>query len=616
MMFRLTSPRLSSRSVSVILLAIAVLGVFAFLSVAAAQSECVQTLDGNGAVSGSWTGDCLSESTPTGPTDPPPGTRYARFYSFSLTEQADVTITLESETDPYLFLLDSDGVVLSENDDISTNGGNYNSQIRQTLAAGDYTIEATTYSREATGDFTLTLSGMPAAEEAQPTPTQTPSPSADECVSTLTTETSGGSWTDECSSRNREDSYARFYSFTLVERSDLTVTLESGTDPYIFLLDGDGDVVAENDDIDTIGGNFNSRIEMTLDAGDYTIEATTYSAEATGEFTLTAAGIDLAASNPTPEPTPTTEPATATAIPTPEPTSEPTPTVVPPIPTSTPIPEPTPTTIPSTPTAVPTRQQATPKTIPATPTSTPEQTVTTAPALEPTATPAPPPPPTRQQATPMPEPTLTTVPTPEPTATPARSRLHLLPAATPTPVPTPPNAGDRAALVALYNSTGGANWSRKDNWLSNRPLGEWDGVITHIYNGRVRNLQLINNNLTGSIPTQLGNLTEMIQLDLHHNELSGSIPAALGNLSNLEYLALRANELSGPIPAALGNLSKLATLDIYLNELSGSIPAALGNLDNLQFLYLSRNNLTGCIPNGLSDAQYHDLGATGLGFCE
>ena len=632
-MFRLTSPRLSSRSVSVILLAIAVLGVFAFLSVAAAQSECVQALDGNSAVSGSWTGDCLSESTPTGPTDPPSGTRYARFYSFSLTEQADVTITLESETDPYLFLLDGNGDAVAENDDIDTSGSNYNSRIEMTLAAGDYTIEATTYSREATGDFTLTLSGLPAAEEAQPTPTQTPSPSADECVSTLTTETSGGSWTDECSSRNREDSYARFCSFTLVERSDVTVTLESGTDPYIFLLDGDGDVVAENDDIDTIGGNFNSRIEMTLDAGDYTIEATTYSAEATGEFTLTVAGIDLAASNPTPEPTPTTEPATSTVTPTPEPTSEPTPTAVPATSTSTPIPEQTPATVPSTPTAVPTRQQATP-------TSTPEQTATTAPTLEPTATPAPPPPPTRQQATPRPEPTLITVPTPEPTATPARSRLHLLPAATPTPVPTPPSAGDRAALVALYNSTGGANWTRKDNWLSNRPLGEWDGVITHIYNGRVRNLQLINNNLTGSIPTQLGNLTEMIQLDLHHNELSGSIPAALGNLSNLEYLALRANELSGPIPAALGNLSKLATLDIYLNELSGSIPAelgnlsklehlglsynelsgsipaALGNLDNLQFLYLSRNNLTGCIPKGLSDAQYHDLGATGLGFCE
>ena len=631
MMFRLTSPRLSSRSVSVILLAIAALGVFAFLSVAAAQSECVQSLDGNGAVSGSWTSDCLSESTPTEPTDPPPGTRYARFYSFALTEQSNVTITLESGTDPYLFLLDSDGVVLSENDDISTSGGNYNSRIEMTLDLGDYTIEATTYSREATGDFTLTLSGLPAAEEAQPTPTQTPS--ADECVSTLTSETTGGSWTDECSSRNREAAYARFYVFTLGERSDVTVTLESDTDTYLYLLDGDGDVVAENDDIDREGGDYDSRIRVTLDPGDNTIEATTYSAEATGEFTLTAAGIDLAASNPTPEPTPTTVPATSTAIPTPDPTSEPTPATLPATSTSTPIPEQTPATVPATSTAVPTRQQATPM-------STPEQTATTAPALEPTATPTPPPPHTRQQATPTPEPTLTTVPTPEPTATPARSRLHLLPTATPTPVPTPPSASDRAALVALYNSTGGANWTRKDNWLSNRPLGEWDGVITHIYNGRVRNLQLINNNLTGSIPTQLGNLTEMIQLDLHHNELSGSIPAALGNLSNLEYLALRANELSGPIPAALGNLSKLATLDIYLNELSGSIPAelgnlsklehlglsynelsgsipaALGNLDKLQFLYLSRNNLTGCIPKGLSDAQYHDLDATGLGFCE
>ena len=148
MVFRLTSPSISTWSVSVILLTVAVLGVFAFLSVAAAQSECVQTLGGNGTVSGSWTGDCLSESTPDGPSEPPAGTRYARFYSFTLSEQSDVTITLESETDPYLFLLDGDGDVVAETDDIDRSGGNYNSQIRQTLAAGDYTIEATTFSWE------------------------------------------------------------------------------------------------------------------------------------------------------------------------------------------------------------------------------------------------------------------------------------------------------------------------------------------------------------------------------------------------------------------------------------------------------------------------------------
>ena len=147
-MFRLTSLMLSSRSVSVILLAVAVLGVFAFLSVAAAQSECVQTVDGNVAVSGSWTDDCLSESTPDGPIDPPAGTRYAHFYTFTLTEQSDVTITLESETDPYLFLLDGDGDVVTENDDIDTSGENCSSRIEMTLDAGDYTIEATTFSWE------------------------------------------------------------------------------------------------------------------------------------------------------------------------------------------------------------------------------------------------------------------------------------------------------------------------------------------------------------------------------------------------------------------------------------------------------------------------------------
>ena len=56
-------------------------------------------------------------------------------------------------------------------------------------------------------------------------------------------------------------------------------------------------------------------------------------------------------------------------------------------------------------------------------------------------------------------------------------------------------------------------------------MGRCDNV--YIYNGRVRNLQLINNNLTGSFSTQLGSLTEMIKLDLLHNDLTGCIPKGL-----------------------------------------------------------------------------------------
>ena len=64
---------------------------------------------------------------------------------------------------------------------------------------------------------------------------------------------------------------------------------------------------------------------------------------------------------------------------------------------------------------------------------------------------------------------------------------------------------DRAALAALYNATNGSSWQDDTNWLSNRPLGDWHGVSTDA-DGRVADLRLDGNQLSGSIPSELGNL--------------------------------------------------------------------------------------------------------------
>ena len=160
--------------------------------------------------------------------------------------------------------------------------------------------------------------------------------------------------------------------------------------------------------------------------------------------------------------------------------------------------------------------------------------------------------------------------------------------------------GDRAALIALYNATGGDNWKEKTNWLSDKPLGEWYGVETDTQ-GRVRGLALWQNNLSGSIPPELGNLSKLIWLGLYDNQLSGAIPPALGNLSKLNFLLLYNNQLSGSIPPALGNLSKLSGLQLYENQLSGSIPSELGNLLSLRVLKLGSNQLSGSIPPELGN---------------
>ena len=162
--------------------------------------------------------------------------------------------------------------------------------------------------------------------------------------------------------------------------------------------------------------------------------------------------------------------------------------------------------------------------------------------------------------------------------------------------PLPPPSVDRPALVALYNATGGANWPVKTNWLSNNPVGEWQGVTTDVERGRVTRLDLLGNRLSGEIPVELGSLSNLKLLDLGANGLSGEIPVELGSLSNLGSLDLGANRLRGNIPVQLGNLTSLLWLELTDNQLSGNIPPSLGRLTNLEILDLGENKLTGSIP--------------------
>ena len=160
-------------------------------------------------------------------------------------------------------------------------------------------------------------------------------------------------------------------------------------------------------------------------------------------------------------------------------------------------------------------------------------------------------------------------------------------------------AGDRQALVALYNATDGANWANNENWLSDEPLDAWYGIT--VSDGRVTVLDLYSNELTGPIPAELGDLSSLRELDLYSNELTGPIPAELGDLSRLTSLSLSGNQLTGPIPAELGDLSSLERLDLGFNDLTGPIPAELGDLSRLTSLNLWHNQLTGPIPAELGD---------------
>ena len=168
---------------------------------------------------------------------------------------------------------------------------------------------------------------------------------------------------------------------------------------------------------------------------------------------------------------------------------------------------------------------------------------------------------------------------------------------------TPPTqvSSDRETLVALYHATDGPSWRSNTNWLSDRPIGEWDGITTGP-NGRVIVLNLNNNEMVGAhIPAEIGNLASLRSLDLRANGLTGSIPPELGHLTNLEWLSIGINQLTGSIPPELGNLTNLESLSIGINQLTGSIPPELGNLTSLESLFLGRNQLSGEIPAELGN---------------
>ena len=159
---------------------------------------------------------------------------------------------------------------------------------------------------------------------------------------------------------------------------------------------------------------------------------------------------------------------------------------------------------------------------------------------------------------------------------------------------------EREALIALYQATDGDNWTNNENWCTDADISEWYGVSVYS-TGLVRSLSLNNNGLSGEIPSEIGNLTQLVGLYLQNNELSGEIPSEIGNLTQLVGLYLQNNELSGEIPSEIGNLTQLTSLNLYGNELSSDIPAEIGNLTRLTNLDLAYNDLSGKIPSEIGN---------------
>eukprot|EP00429_Kryptoperidinium_foliaceum_P125138 CAMPEP_0176334754 /NCGR_PEP_ID=MMETSP0121_2-20121125/78262_1 /TAXON_ID=160619 /ORGANISM="Kryptoperidinium foliaceum, Strain CCMP 1326" /LENGTH=174 /DNA_ID=CAMNT_0017677707 /DNA_START=184 /DNA_END=708 /DNA_ORIENTATION=+ len=128
--------------------------------------------------------------------------------------------------------------------------------------------------------------------------------------------------------------------------------------------------------------------------------------------------------------------------------------------------------------------------------------------------------------------------------------------------------------------------------------------------------RLDNNTMTGTIPTEIGNCDNLIQLVLASNNFSGPLPSELGQLIELETLDVHNNSLTGTIPSELGKWYHLKksfrNISVASNQFEGTIPTELGRLTTLEYLDLSDNSFVGSVDEIFCSQTYENLRSSSL----
>ncbi|PRP87381.1 hypothetical protein PROFUN_01643 [Planoprotostelium fungivorum] len=159
---------------------------------------------------------------------------------------------------------------------------------------------------------------------------------------------------------------------------------------------------------------------------------------------------------------------------------------------------------------------------------------------------------------------------------------------------------DCEALTDLYMSAGGPGWLIKRGWsLPIRNSSQYCSFINVACDSQSRVIQIYmaDNNMIGTLPASLGNMTHLRTLNLIANlGLTGSIPETITRLVNLVYLDLSLCSFTGTIPMGMRELSQLEYLYLNNNQLSGQLPDFVYNMTKVKIVNLAQNLLRGSHP--------------------
>mmetsp|Transcript_39637 Transcript_39637/g.75859 ORF Transcript_39637/g.75859 Transcript_39637/m.75859 type:complete len:217 (-) Transcript_39637:537-1187(-) len=112
-------------------------------------------------------------------------------------------------------------------------------------------------------------------------------------------------------------------------------------------------------------------------------------------------------------------------------------------------------------------------------------------------------------------------------------------------------------------------------------------------------LILDSNQMTGSLPSELGALSSLSYLHIGNNQFTGTVPTELGTLTSLTSLQCGGNQLTGTLPTELIALTRLTWMGFYNNQLTGTVMTELGIMTSLRRINLHHNQLTGSLPSEL-----------------